>query len=137
MKRIKIHKEGYLILLSVVLIIFMINVLVYIRFSGTVLAINVVISALLLAFVAYFFRNPARVIDVDDPSLVVAPADGTVVVVEPVEEPEYFGDKRMQVSIFMSVFNVHANWYPIGGTVKKPRRRFWFGRLPVPWQGVL
>ena len=81
MKRIKIHKEGYLILLSVVLIIFMINVLVYIRFSGVVLAINVVISALLLAFVAYFFRNPARVIDVDDPSLVVAPADGTVVVV--------------------------------------------------------
>lgn len=119
MKRIKIHKEGYLILLAVVLIIFMINVLVYIRFSGVVLAINVFVSALLLAFVAYFFRNPARIIEVDDPSLVVAPADGTVVVVEPVEEPEYFGDKRIQVSIFMSVFNVHANWYPIGGIVKK------------------
>jgi phosphatidylserine decarboxylase len=51
--------------------------------------------------------------------LVVAPADGTVVVVEPVDEPEYFGEKRIQVSIFMSVFNVHANWYPVKGVIVK------------------
>jgi phosphatidylserine decarboxylase len=51
--------------------------------------------------------------------MVVAPADGTVVVVEPTDELEYFGDRRIQVSIFMSVFNVHANWYPIKGTVIK------------------
>jgi len=56
---------------------------------------------------------------IDDPSLVVAPADGTIVVVEPTDELEYFGDRRLQVSIFMSVFNVHANWYPIKGTVIK------------------
>ena len=97
MKRIKIHKEGYLILMVVTLVIFLINVLVYIRFSGVVLAINVAISAVLLAFVAYFFRNPARISEIDDPSLVVAPADGTVVVIEPVEENEYFGEKRMQI----------------------------------------
>jgi phosphatidylserine decarboxylase len=119
MKRIKIHKEGYLILMVVTLVIFLINVLVYIRFSGVVLAINVAISAVLLAFVAYFFRNPARISEIDDPSLVVAPADGTVVVIEPVEENEYFGEKRMQISIFMSPLNVHANWYPISGMVKK------------------
>ena len=83
------------------------------------LAINVAISAVLLAFVAYFFRNPARISEIDDPSLVVAPADGTVVVIEPVEENEYFGEKRMQISIFMSPLNVHANWYPISGMVKK------------------
>ncbi len=119
MKRIKIHKEGYLILMMVTLLIFLINVLVYIRFSGVVLAINVAVSALLLAFVAYFFRNPARMSEIEDPSLVIAPADGTVVVIEPVEETEYFGDKRMQISIFMSPLNVHANWYPISGMVKK------------------
>lgn len=119
MKRIKIHKEGYLILMVVTLVIFLINVFVYIRFSGVVLAINVAISAVLLAFVAYFFRNPARISEIDDPSLVVAPADGTVVVIEPVEENEYFGEKRMQISIFMSPLNVHANWYPISGMVKK------------------
>ena len=119
MKRIKIHKEGYLILMVVTLVIFLINVLVYIRFLGVVLAINVAISAVLLAFVAYFFRNPARISEIDDPSLVVAPADGTVVVIEPVEENEYFGEKRMQISIFMSPLNVHANWYPISGMVKK------------------
>ena len=119
MKRIKIHKEGYLILMVVTLVIFLINVFVYIRFSGVVLAINVAISAVLLAFVAYFFRNPARISEIDDPSLVVAPADGTVVVIEPVEENEYFGEKRMQISIFMSPLNVHAHWYPISGMVKK------------------
>ena len=119
MKRIKIHKEGYLILMMVTLLIFLINVLVYIRFSGVVLAINVAVSALLLAFVAYFFRNPARMSEIEDPSLVIAPADGTVVGIEPVEETEYFGDKRMQISIFMSPLNVHANWYPISGMVKK------------------
>lgn len=119
MKRIKIHKEGYLILMMVTLVIFLINVFVYVKFSNVVLAINVVISALLLMFVAYFFRNPARIAEIDDPSLVIAPADGTIVVVEPVEETEYFGEKRMQVSIFMSVFNVHANWYPVSGIVRK------------------
>lgn len=119
MKRIKIHKEGYLILMVVTLVIFFINVFVYIRFSGIVLGINVAISALLLTFVAYFFRNPARVSEIDDPSLVIAPADGTVVVIEPVEENEYFGEKRMQISIFMSPLNVHANWYPVSGMVKK------------------
>jgi phosphatidylserine decarboxylase len=51
--------------------------------------------------------------------LVVAPADGTIVVVEVTDELEYFGDKRIQVSIFMSIFNVHANWFPIRGTVLK------------------
>jgi phosphatidylserine decarboxylase len=101
------------------LILLLLNLYIYTHFFGIVSIINIIISALLHFFFAYFFRNPPRKVYIDDPSLVVAPADGTVVVVEPTDELEYFGDKRIQVSIFMSVFNVHANWYPIKGTVVK------------------
>lgn len=119
MKYFKIHKEGRLILGSLLFILVMLNFYVYTQYTSAALAINIVISTSLLFFFAYFFRNPSRKVKIDDPSLVVAPADGTIVVVEPVDELEYFGDKRIQVSIFMSVFNVHANWYPVKGTVIK------------------
>lgn len=82
-----------------------------------IFAITLLLSAALLVFVTYFFRNPKRIIEVKDPNLLVCPADGRVVVVEPTVENEYFHEKRLQVSIFMSPFNVHANWYPIEGTV--------------------
>jgi len=119
MRYVRIHKEGRLILGTLALILLLVNLYIYTHFQGIVPIINIIISALLLFFFAYFFRNPPRKVYIDDPSLVVAPADGTVVVVEPVDELEYFGDKRIQVSIFMSVFNVHANWYPVKGTVLK------------------
>jgi phosphatidylserine decarboxylase len=73
---------------------------------------------LAFSFFLYFFRSPSRVVSIEDSSLVIAPADGTVVVIEPTEENEYFGEKRIQLSIFMSVFSVHANWYPVNGIVK-------------------
>jgi len=119
MRYIKIHKEGRLILGSLVLILLLLNLYIYTKFPIGALVVNIVISALLLFFFAYFFRNPPRKVYLDDPSLVIAPADGTIVVVEPTDEMEYFGDRRIQVSIFMSVFNVHANWYPIKGTILK------------------
>lgn len=119
MKYIKIHKEGRLIIIGVLFLSFLMNMIVYINFPKPILAVNVALTAALMIFVIYFFRNPRRTAEIDDPTLVVAPADGTVVVIEPVEEPEYFGDKRIQISIFMSIFNVHANWYPIRGTVLK------------------
>lgn len=119
MRYIRIHKEGRMILGSLLLVLLLLNLFIYIKFKLIVLAINIIISAFLLFFFAYFFRNPRRRVVIDDLSLVVAPADGTVVVVEPVEENEYFQDKRIQVSIFMSVFNVHANWVPVKGTVLK------------------
>ena len=120
MRYVRIHKEGRFILASLVLILLFINLYIYTHFPfGLLPILNIIISALLLFFFAYFFRNPPRKVYIDDPSLVVAPADGTVVVVEPTDELEYFGDQRVQVSIFMSVFNVHANWYPIKGTVIK------------------
>ena len=119
MKYIKIHKEGRLILALLALILLLLNLYIYTKFQIGPLIVNVVISALLLFFFAYFFRSPPRKVYLDDASLVIAPADGTIVVVEPTDELEYFGDRRIQVSIFMSVFNVHANWYPVKGTIIK------------------
>jgi len=119
MKYIKIHKEGRLILGSLALLLLLLNLYIYTKFPIGALIFNIIISALLLFFFAYFFRNPPRKVYLDDASLVIAPADGTIVVVEPTEELEYFGDRRIQVSIFMSVFNVHANWYPVKGTIIK------------------
>ena len=85
--------------------------------SNWIFAITLLLSAVLLVFVTYFFRNPRRILEVSDPNLLIAPADGRVVVIEPTTENEYFHDQRLQVSIFMSPFNVHANWYPIEGKV--------------------
>jgi phosphatidylserine decarboxylase len=120
MRYIKIHKEGRIILSVLLLILLSMNLYIYMfKFPQVVSAINIIISVLLLLFFAYFFRNPPRRIKIDDLSLVIAPADGRIVVVEPTVESEYFEDKRIQVSIFMSVFNVHANWYPVNGTIIK------------------
>ncbi len=118
MKRLRIHREGRLILTVVLLVLFVCNVLAYLHWPGWIFAINLIISAILLVFFTYFFRNPVRELEIDDKDLIIAPADGTVVVIEPTEEQEYFhGEKKLQVSIFMSVFNVHANWYPISGRI--------------------
>lgn len=119
MKYIKIHKEGYIILLSLAFVLFVVSLIVYMYYPKIIFAISTIICAIIMIFFAYFFRNPSRVVEIDDPGLVVAPADGRIVVVEPTEELEYFGEKRLQVSIFMSVFNVHANWYPVAGKVIK------------------
>ena len=65
-----------------------------------------------------FFRCPIRLFEHDTEKIVVAPADGRIVVIEEVDEHEYFHDRRLMISIFMSIVNVHANWYPVDGTVK-------------------
>lgn len=116
-KRLHIHREGRNTIIGLVLALFIINVLVYMFSPHWIFAVILILTAILLTFVTYFFRNPIRVMEVDDPNFLIAPADGRVVVVEPTMENEYFHDERLQVSIFMSPFNVHANWYPIEGTV--------------------
>ena len=118
MKRPRIHREGRNPIIGLVLLLFIINVVVYMSVtSHWALAVSLAITSILLVFVNYFFRNPVRVLEIDDPNFVIAPADGRVVVIEPTEENEYFHEKKLQVSIFMSPFNVHANWYPIEGTI--------------------
>lgn len=119
-KRFKVNKEGYAILFSLLLLLLILNFIIYLESPEKVIfIINLCISVVAFGFFLYFFRNPVRVADISDPNLVIAPADGTVVAVEPVDVYEYFeGKKMIQVSIFMSVFSVHANWVPIDGTVK-------------------
>ena len=99
------------------MVLFIINIPIYLFFPHWIFAITLILTAMLLVFVTYFFRNPVRVLEVDDPDFLIAPADGKVVVVEPTMENEYFHEERLQVSIFMSPFNVHANWYPIEGKI--------------------
>ncbi|MGN0186996.1 MAG: phosphatidylserine decarboxylase family protein [Paludibacteraceae bacterium] len=118
-RRLRVHKEGYAILLSLLLLLVVLNVVTYIQSSGHwAFFLNLTISVLAFSFFLYFFRNPSREIIIEDSNLIIAPADGRVVVIEPTEEYECFGgERRIQVSIFMSVFSVHANWIPIEGTV--------------------
>lgn len=116
-RKIRIHREGRGIIATLTLIIFAVNVPLFMYMPNWVGAITLVLSAALLVFVTYFFRNPTRIVEVSDENLLIAPADGRVVVVEPTMENEYFQERRLQVSIFMSPFNVHANWYPVEGKV--------------------
>ncbi len=116
--RQRIHREGHRMLIVTALILLVINIIIFVCSTMTWLAVVVLLASVLaLMFLSYFFRNPQRIIEVDDPDFLIAPADGRVVVIEPVMEDEYFHDKRLQVSIFMSPFNVHINWYPIEGKV--------------------
>lgn len=116
-RKLRIHREGRNIIVGLTFLIFAINVPIYMYVAHWVFAIILLLSAALLVFVTYFFRNPVRILEVDDPNFLISPADGRVVVVEPTMENEYFHEKRLQVSIFMSPFNVHANWYPVEGTI--------------------
>ena len=114
-----IHKEGYTTIALTVLFILLLNALVDYKFADIAwLRYAVyVLSLALFVIVLQFFRNPSRSFTNGD-NLVICPADGKVVVIEETEEGEYFKDKRLQVSIFMSPVNVHINRNPISGIVK-------------------
>lgn len=114
-----IHKEGYTTIALSILFIFLINASVEYWFGDhTWLRWFIyVLSFALFITVLQFFRNPSRVFTSGN-NLVICPADGKVVVIEETEEGEYFKDKRLQVSIFMSPINVHINRNPISGVVK-------------------
>ncbi|PWS27946.1 phosphatidylserine decarboxylase family protein [Pedobacter yonginense] len=114
-----IHKEGYTTIALTILFIFIINAFVdYKYYDVTWLRWFIYIfSAALFIIVLQFFRNPSRSFSAGE-NLVICPADGKVVVIEETEEGEYFKDKRLQVSIFMSPVNVHINRNPISGVVK-------------------
>ncbi|MDR1542927.1 MAG: phosphatidylserine decarboxylase family protein [Prevotellaceae bacterium] len=120
-RRFKVHKEGRAILISFFTLICALNLLFYFIGETRVnfgFIVNLIVSIFAFGFFMYFFRNPTRLAEINDEGLVIAPADGRIVVIEPTEEYEYFeGQKMMQVSIFMSPFNVHANWYPVNGKV--------------------
>ena len=125
------HKEGFKIIRNITITLLIINGIAWYLFGGSNLIkllafISVVFSILILQF----FRNPKRVTPVNS-NQVIAPADGKIVVLEETLEHEYFKDKRIQVSIFMSPFNVHVNRYPISGEVKFTK--YHPGKFLVAW----
>ncbi len=104
-------------LLILLFTLILINGALFILAGNLILPIIVTaISCVVFIFFTYFFRISNRILIADD-NYIIAPADGNIVVIEPVMENDYFHEERMQVSIFMSVFDVHANWFPVSGKV--------------------
>ena len=111
----KIHKEGRNIIINQFILLIIIGLIS--NFNFNFLNYTLPLFLFFILFSLYFFRVPKRVFNVVEGNI-YAPCDGKVVVIEETEENEYFKDKRIQVSIFMSPLNVHNNLYPISGEVK-------------------
>lgn len=120
-RKMRIHREGTSILVVSLIVFLLLNTLCWYFVHCDIF--NIILSGFSLfiyMMMVNFFRSPKRIFPLDDvEKLVVAPADGKVVVIEEVFEPDHFKDKRIQLSIFMSPLNVHANWYPVDGVVKR------------------
>ena len=114
----RIHKEGYRIIFNSLLIITVIVALFFI-FTNSLMVRSIVgtVGVLILILIVRFFREPHREPLNEDDS-VTSPADGTIVEVKPVYEGEFLKAECIQVSVFMSVFNVHVNWFPVKGFVE-------------------
>lgn len=128
----RLHREGHLYILIATVLFVLIGYLAYTYlFSWAILYWPVMLAAFLLWFwVIWFFRIPLRTFSMGE-TKIVAPADGKVVVIEETTETEYFKDKRLQVSIFMSPINVHVNRNPISGIVKY--MKYHPGKYLVAW----
>lgn len=128
----KFHREGYKLIFLAAIILLAINLPVYFLVEGFLLTKYILLALSLLVFilVLQFFRVPKRIV-VQHDSQVISPADGKVVAIEEVTETEYFNDRRIQVSIFMSPVNVHINWYPVDGVVRYSK--YHPGKFLVAW----
>lgn len=132
LKNIRIHHEGSdTLIISAILLLAVNSALYYYIESKWPFYLLAPFSIILWLLLLNFFRCPIRLFGGDTKQIVVAPADGRIVCIEEVEEHEYFHDRRLMVSIFMSVFNVHANWYPVDGVVKKVGHQN--GRFQAAW----
>ena len=118
-RKVGIHREGYKILGFGLITLLVLNILVQFIWSGNQIVTwsFIVCSSMLYIFLLFFFRLPVRHLEAD-PGLIYAPADGKVVVIEETMVDEYFKDTRLQISIFMSPFNMHSNRYPVSGKVR-------------------
>lgn len=120
LKKIRLHHEGTFILIAAALLLALLNAGIYwILGCHFLFYLIAVVSIVTYGIMVNFFRCPVRYFDHPTEKIVVAPADGKIVVIEEVEENEYFHDRRLMVSIFMNLINVHANWYPVDGVIKK------------------
>lgn len=124
LKKIRLHREGTDILRNSLLCLIVVGALLFYFLRDVTLwpfYAYIVIFVPLYLVAVNFFRCPIRLFPGETERTVVAAADGRIVVIEEVDEEEYFHDRRLMVSIFMSVTNVHANWFPIEGLVKVVR----------------
>jgi len=127
-----IHKEGFKILTFSVFFLVALNYGIYYLFplNALVQEIFLILSLIFYLILLQFFRNPKRDVSIN-PNNIIAPADGKIVVVEEILETEYFHDKRIQISIFMSPFNVHINRNPIAGVIQY--FKYHPGKFLVAW----
>lgn len=125
-----IHKEGYLSILLVFLFVVVVIYSIYLSIP-ILLPLFIIAGILFWGFIIQFFRHPNRVISQFNDKVLYAPADGKVVVIEETEESEYFKDKRLMISIFMSPLNVHCNRIPFSGIVKYVQHHS--GKYLVAW----
>ncbi len=115
----KIHKEGHKIIFYSIIALAVLNIIIIYYFNElqalwiTFLSLSVIKTG----FIISFFRKPERNV-VEDPHKILSAADGRVVAIEETEEKEYFRNRKLQVSVFMSLFNVHYNTCPVSGTIK-------------------
>lgn len=121
-KKVRLHNEGKVILRNSLLAFVIIGALLYWLLKDIALwpfYAYIAVFGTLYAIAVNFFRCPFRSFNGETEGTVLAAADGRVVVIEEVDENEYFHDRRLMISIFMSITNVHANWFPVEGIVKK------------------
>lgn len=124
LKKIRLHREGTDTLVWGFIVIAAAALLLWRLDAKLWFWLFVAVFGTIYAIVVNFFRCPVRYFPLEDTEgIVVAPADGKVVVIEEVEETEYFHDRRLMISIFMSPFNVHANWFPVDGQVKSVKHQ--------------
>ncbi len=126
----RINREGYTIVFTSLIVAIAVSAALFIWAPLWVAIVVCAAAAAFFFFTLYFFREPERQL-VQDDNLVYAPADGKVVVMEQVEEREYLGERRLQISVFMSLTNVHINWFPVGGTVEY--FKYHPGKFLVAW----
>ena len=134
MKAKKMHKEGTTTILTLLAFILLVAVTLFVYQSPHWLWILIMVPLVtVFGIVVNFFRYPERTFKGDELHDVIAPSDGTIVTIEEVFEPDYFKEKRIQISIFMSLTNVHAQWCPLNGIVMKSEHedgRFKKANLP-------
>ena len=124
LKKIRIHREGTNELLYSLFVIVAIAVVLWrLCDSWIPFAAFVAVFGTVWLLVLNFYRCPIRYFSGDTEKVVVAPADGKIVVLEETMENDYFHDRRLMISIFMSPLNVHANWFPVDGKVKFVRHQ--------------
>lgn len=119
-----IHKKGYGVIATVFTVIVLLIVAasmvlnaIFVNTHWTILAGLIIIGTIIFIWSITFFRVPTRRVITHEENAVVSSADGEIVAIEEVEEKEYFHDKRIQISVFMSAYDVHVNWFPIDGVV--------------------